>query len=233
MSRLGYPRCPEIGVDVAGQHVLGLHVPQGLGVAGVGRAGGFGGGELGPHVAGEIGVGGLPGFRFRVVEDQVAQLGDDLLLGLAVERGDEGQIDRARAGRGRRAALPRRWRPCVTGGFLPTTSFCMMAALAALPVTSSYSSSDMTSMASGSSRNFTRLGMRRMTRAVGGFAEGGLVDRAVGGGEAVIGPVQFAAGVVAVRLGPAFVLRLQDAAGAVAQADQGGQALAGHACRRR
>ena len=68
--------------------------------------------------------------------------------------------------------------------------------------------------------------------AVGGLAEGGLVDRAVGGGEAVVGPVEFPAGLDAVRLGPAFVLRLQDAAGAVAQADQGGQALAGHACRR-
>ena len=72
-----YPRCPEVGVDVAGQHVLGLHRSQGLGVAGVGRAGGLGGGELRPHVAGEVGVGGLPVLRFRVVVDQVAQLGDD------------------------------------------------------------------------------------------------------------------------------------------------------------
>ena len=63
--------------------------------------------------------------------------------------------------------------------------------------------------------------------AVGGLAEGGLVDRAVGGDEPVVGPVQFAACLVAVRLGPAFVLRLQHAAGAVAQADQGGQAFAG------
>ena len=30
-----YPRRPEIGVDVAGQHVFGLHRPQGVGVAGV------------------------------------------------------------------------------------------------------------------------------------------------------------------------------------------------------
>ena len=75
-----YPRGAEIGVDVAGQHVLGLHGPQGLGIAGIVRAGMLGGGELGPDVAGEIGVGGLPGLRFRVVEDQVAQLGDDLLL---------------------------------------------------------------------------------------------------------------------------------------------------------
>ena len=63
--------------------------------------------------------------------------------------------------------------------------------------------------------------------AVGGLAEGGLVDRAVGADEAVIGPVEFAACLVAVGLGPAFVLRLQDAAGVVAQADQGGQAFAG------
>ena len=90
-----YPRRPEIGVDVAGQHVLRLHGPQGLGVAGVSRAGTFGGGELGPHVAGEIGVGRLPGLRFRVVEDQVAQFGDDLLLGLAVEGGDVRQVHRA------------------------------------------------------------------------------------------------------------------------------------------
>ena len=68
--------------------------------------------------------------------------------------------------------------------------------------------------------------------AVGGLAEGGLVDRAVGCDEAVVGPVQLPAGLVAVRLGPALVLRLQDAAGVVAQADQGGQPLAGHACRR-
>ena len=36
---LRYPRCAEIGVDVAGQHVLGLHGPQGLDIAGIGRAG--------------------------------------------------------------------------------------------------------------------------------------------------------------------------------------------------
>ena len=32
---LRYPRCAEIGVDVAGQHVLGLHGPQGVGIAGI------------------------------------------------------------------------------------------------------------------------------------------------------------------------------------------------------
>jgi len=51
----------------------------------------------------------------------------------------------------------------VIGGLLPTTSRSRIGALAAWPVTSSYSSKAMTSMASGSSRNLTRLGMRRMT----------------------------------------------------------------------
>ena len=74
--------------------------------------------------------------------------------------------------------------------------------------------------------------MRRMTRAVAGLGEGRLVDRAVGGDEQVVGAVQVAAGGVAVGLGPALVLRLQHAAGVVAQADQGGEPLAGHACRR-
>ena len=50
----------------------------------------------------------------------------------------------------------------VTGGFGPTTSWRRMAAFLAVPVASSYSSRDMTSMASGSSRNFTRFGMRRI-----------------------------------------------------------------------
>ena len=74
---------------------------------------------------------------------------------------------------------------------------------------------------------FDQVGHAADDAAVFGLAEGGLVDRAVGGDEAVIGPVEFAAGLVAVRFGPAFVLRLQDAAGMVAQADQGGQAFAG------
>ena len=43
MSADRYPRGTEAGVDVAGQHVFGLHRLQGLGVAGVGRARGLGG----------------------------------------------------------------------------------------------------------------------------------------------------------------------------------------------
>ena len=86
MSSVWNPRCSEIGVDVAGQHVLGLHRPQRLGVAGVRRSGLLRGGELGPDVAGEILVGGLPPVRVRVAVDQVAQFRDDCVFGLAVER---------------------------------------------------------------------------------------------------------------------------------------------------
>ena len=53
-----------------------------------------------------------------------------------------------------------------------------------------------------------------------GLGEGRLVDRAVLGHEAVVGRVEGPAGVVAVRLGPALVLGLEDAAGVVAQLDQ-------------
>ncbi len=74
---------------------------------------------------------------------------------------------------------------------------------------------------------FHEIGHAADDAAVGGFAERRLVDRAVSVDEPVIGPVEFAACLVAVRVGPAFVLRLQDAAGAVAQADQGGKAFAG------
>ena len=94
MSLSGNPRRPEIGIDVAGEHVLRLHVAQRLGVAGIGRAGVQDRGELGTDVAGEIGVGRLPGLGLRVMEDEVAEFGNDLLLGLAVECGDERQIDR-------------------------------------------------------------------------------------------------------------------------------------------
>ena len=56
----GYPRCPEIGVDVAGQHVLGLYGSQCLDIAGIGRSSLLGGGELGLHIAREIVIGRFP-----------------------------------------------------------------------------------------------------------------------------------------------------------------------------
>jgi hypothetical protein len=86
------PRRAEIGVDVTGQYVLGLDGAERLGVAGVFRPCGLSGFQLGPHVAGEIGVGGLPGLAFRVAVNQVAQFPDNLRFRLAVEFGDERQI---------------------------------------------------------------------------------------------------------------------------------------------
>ena len=48
---LRYPRSSEIGVDIAGQHVLGLNCSQRGDIAGIGGAGMLGGGELVPDVA--------------------------------------------------------------------------------------------------------------------------------------------------------------------------------------
>ena len=63
--------------------------------------------------------------------------------------------------------------------------------------------------------------------AVGGLAEGRLVDRAVGADESVVRPVEVAASLLAMGLGPAVVLREQHAPGVVAEAHQGGQPFAG------
>ena len=108
-----------------------------------------------------------------------------------------------------------------------------MAALAALPV-------DFVVVLQGHDEHgvrvfpeFHEVGHPADDAAVGGFAERRLVDRAVGGDEPVVGPIQFPARVVAVGLGPAFVLRLQHAAGTVAQADQGGEAFADQRAVRR
>ena len=58
--------------------------------------------------------------------------------------------------------------------------------------------------------------------------------------EQVVGPVEVAAGLFAMLLGPALVLGLQHPAGMVAEVHQGGKPLAGHravgssaGCRRR
>ena len=189
-------------------------------------AGVFSGGELLPDVAGEIGVGGLPGFRFRVVEDQVAEFGDDRAL-RACRR-----ARRYRAGPRclvwlRETSSPSSaLRTCVIGGVLPTTSLLHDGGFGRL-------ARDLVVILQGHDQHGVRVfpelhevGHAADDAAVGGLAEGRLVDRAVGTPELVIGPVEFAACFVAVRLGPAFVLGLQDAAGAVTQADQGGKAFA-------
>ena len=65
-------------VDVAQQYILGLDGAKSIGVAGIGGSCCFCGGELGAHVAGQVGVGGLPGSRVGILVDEVTQLGDDL-----------------------------------------------------------------------------------------------------------------------------------------------------------
>ena len=49
----------------------------------------LGGGELGPDVAGEVGVGGLPAVRVRVAVDQVAELGDNQVYAFTVKLRNE------------------------------------------------------------------------------------------------------------------------------------------------
>ena len=93
----------------------------------------------------------------------------------------------------------------MTGGARPTTSRVMMAALTAVPEVGSQSSRAMTSMASGSSMNLTRFGIRWMTVPVCGLGERGLVDEPVLLDEHVVVPVQLPAGLVAVGSGqPSF-----------------------------
>ena len=87
-----YPRCPEIGVDVTGQHIFGLHASQGFRVAGIRRASLSSSREFGSDVAGQIRIGGLPAFRFGVMKNQVAQFANDLRFWLAVECGDVRQV---------------------------------------------------------------------------------------------------------------------------------------------
>ena len=89
----------------------------------------------------------------------------------------------------------------------------------------------MTSMASGSSRNFTRLGMRRIGAGPWSRVKVVLLIGPYWADEAVVGAVEVAAGVLAVRLRPALVLGLEDAAGEVAQLDQRADLAALAACR--
>ena len=93
-------------------------------------------GKFVADIAGQVRIGGFPFAGFRVFENQVAKFGFDLFFGLAIEFGDVVEIDAAmlvERDENPSSALCTR----VIGGVLPTTSLDMMAALAALPVTSS------------------------------------------------------------------------------------------------
>ena len=82
----------------------------------------------------------------------------------------------------------------VMGGVLPTTSLVMMAALVAFAghlvvILQRHDQHGVRVFA-----ELDEVGHAADDVAVGGFAEGGLVDRAVGGDEAVVGPVEIAGG---------------------------------------
>ena len=197
--RLRDPGGAQVGVDVAGQHILGLHQAQGLGVAGIGDASALGGRELGAHVAGEIDIGGLPGLGVGVLVDEVAQLGDDLAHRGLIERGDVGQIDDAALVEGDQQPFlgalhgrPRRVPPdhvVVHDGRLLGQARALVIVL------------------QGHDQHGVRIVAERHEvrhapdgGAVRGGREGRLVDRAVGRHEAVIDAVERPAGLLALRL---------------------------------
>jgi hypothetical protein len=138
--RPGYPSPVSRGrpgwLDVAGQHVVWLHLAQRLGIAGIGATGTLGGDELGAHVPREIDIRRVPGLGVGILVDEVAQLGDDLTHGGRIEHRDVGHIDEAplvEETSSPSSALC----TVVRGVWRPTTSWCMMAACSARPVRSS------------------------------------------------------------------------------------------------
>ena len=200
-----YPGSTKIGVDVAGENIFGLNRTQGFGVAGIGRTRHFGGSELRPHVAGKIRIGGLPVFRFRVVKDQIAQLGNHLLFGLAIQLGNERHINLAALiqrykqsfigttdVRDRRS--PANYVPEHDGGF-------GRLARAFVVILQGHDQHGVRVFP-----EFHEVGHSADSAAVGGFSEGRLIDRAVGKVKQVISAVQFPARLIAVRLRPALVL---------------------------
>src|SRR5262249_41282793 len=131
-----YPRRAQVGVDLAGQHILGLDGAQGVDIAGIGAASAFGGVQLGAHIARQIDIRGVPDLGGRVLVDEVAQLRDDLVDWRPVQRGDVWQIHYPRWSRetsNPSSALC----TVVLGVCRPTTSWCRMAAFSARPVRSS------------------------------------------------------------------------------------------------
>ena len=88
-------RCVRREGSERGKVVSCLHtsVRRHTRVAAEARPGALGGGELGPDIARQVGVGGFPPTRLGGVVDEVAQFGDDRLLGLAVQPRNVRQID--------------------------------------------------------------------------------------------------------------------------------------------
>ena len=183
-------------------------------------------GKFVADIAGQVGIGGFPFAGFGVFENQVAQFGFDLFFGLAIEFGDVVEIDAAMLVERDEQPLLGALHPCDRRGLANHVprhdgSFCGLAGHFVI-VLKRHDKHGI--------RVFLKLhdvGHPADDAAIGGFAERGLVDRAVGAGKAVVGSVQFAAGIGAMFVGPAFVLRLQDAAGVVTQFNQCAKSLAG------
>ena len=223
--RLRDPGGAQVGVDIAGEHVLGLHQAQGLSIAGIGGAGALGGRELGAHVAREIDIGGVPDLGVGVLIDEVAQLGDDLPDGRRIERRDIRQINDAPLVQGDQqpflgALHGRSWRVAPDHVVVHDGRFLGQARALVIVL-------------QGHDQHGVRIvAERHEVRHApdGGAIRGGrqrrLVDRAVGRHEAVVDAGERPAGLLALPFGPALVLGAQDTAGVVAEGDERGQAAA-------
>ena len=162
----------------------------------------------------------------RIVVDQLAEFFDDRCFRLAVKLRDEGQVNAAFAVEGHqqpflgagdfgdRLVLAHHVARH-DGGFFGGVGFLVVF------LQGQYQNGV------GIVAEYDDVGHAADDAAILGFRDGGLVDRAVGEHEAVVGAVKFAACFDAGFFRPALVLALQHAAGFVAQADQGGEALAG------
>ena len=221
------PRCPEIGVDVPRQHVFGLDDGQRLGVAFEGRSRVAGVGEFVADIAREIGVGGFPFVGFGIAEDQVAQFLNDLFFRLAVQLCDEVGVNTA--------VLVERNQQSLLGrihagdrGMPADHVFDQDRTLGRLAGDLVVILERHHQHGVGVFPELHEVGHSANDRTVGGFAEGGFVDRSVFGSEAVIGQVQFSTGFPAIRLGPALVLGAEHPAGPVPKVDQGAESSAGH-----
>ena len=194
---------------------------EGLGVAGVFPSGAFGDFEFFADVPRQVGVGGLPFLRLGIAVDQIAQLGGDLRLRLAVELGDIGQVNRA-------AMIERNQQPLLGARHVSNRR---LGADHVLPHDRGFfgfsgrlviflQRHDQHGV--GVFAELDQVGHPADGAAVLGGGEGRLVDRPVLADEAVVKAVQLTTLGLAGGFRPSLVLRLEDAAGLNEHADFGG-----------
>ena len=217
------PRRAEVGVDIAGEDVLRLDRLKRLDVAFDPRFPRRC--QLPPDVPGQVSVAGFIGAGFGVEEDQLAQLGQNSIPVLAVQRRDIAEIDPpALIERDQQAFLRRRNRR--DGRSRPDHVLQQDSRFRGLPrrlviFLEGHDQKGVRILAKPDQvRHAPDLVSLRVHR------EGRLVDRAIERDEGVIGPVQPPAGIPALILGPSLILGPQDLAGAIAQLDQRGQPAA-------